>query len=239
LTYLIRYGAMGHVARFRAGPPEGPFHRGQAVVIQSHRGMELGEVLVRFDDVSLPKALGGFESPESDDSAGIESESEPRVLRAAGSEDLARAEEADAFQPARFARCQRILQEEGWPWELLDVEPLLDGQTTVLHYLGPRQIDERALRARFRAACEFDVVFEPIGSEPEGSESEDLDGDHGCGSGCSSGGCESGGGCGRVATADTGLTTASSAPATGEVAHRSHGSCDSCGISRLLAGRRR
>jgi hypothetical protein len=37
VTYLIRYGAMGHVARFRATPHSaGPFHRGQAVVIQSN-----------------------------------------------------------------------------------------------------------------------------------------------------------------------------------------------------------
>ena len=212
MAYLIRYGIMGHVARFCDVPPSaGRFHRGQAVVIQSNRGIELGEVLIRFDPAGLPKSIGGAEPAATDFSGRNETSGEPRVLRAAESEDLARAEDADASQPARFALCQRILQEGGWPWDLVDVEPLLDGHTTVLHYLGPRQIEDATMRARFRVACEFDVVFEPIGGELEGPEPEDLDQDHGCGSGCGSGGCGSGGGCGTAAAPNAGVTAASSA----------------------------
>ena len=142
LTYLIRYGAMGHIARFRAWPQSGgPFHRGQAVVIQSHRGMELGEVLIRIDETALPESNGALEHPETITPAGSRPIGEPRVLRAAGSEDLACAEQIVALRSDRFARCQRIFEEEGWPWELVDVEPLLDGNATVLHYLGPHQLD--------------------------------------------------------------------------------------------------
>jgi hypothetical protein len=243
LTYLIRYGAMGHIARFGAGlPSAGPFHRGQAVVIQSHRGVELGEVLIRIEDARLP----GPQDPESDDSGRIETAGEPRVLRAAGSEDLALAKNAGALQPARFARCQRILQEGGWPWELLDVEPLLDGHTTVLHYLGPRHIADATMLAQFRVACEFDVVFEPVASELEGPESVKPNEDHACGSGCGSGGCGSGGGCGAAASSGAGDTASSTATASGASGHASHGSghashggCESCGISRLMANRRR
>jgi PSP1 C-terminal conserved region len=240
LTYLIRYGAMGHIARFGAGPPsEGPFHRGQAVVIQSHRGMELGEVLIPIEDSRPANSFGGLEDPESDDSGRIETVGEPRVLRAAGSEDLARAKNADALQPARFARCQRILQEGGWPWELLDVEPLLDGHTTVLHYLGPRHIEDATMLAQFRIACEFDVVFEPVASELEGPESVELNEAHGCGSGCGSGGCGSGGGCGVAPSSGAEDSASSSATASGGSGHASHGGCESCGISRLMANRRR
>ena len=214
MTYLIRYGAMGHIARFGAGPESaGLFHRGQSVVIQSHRGMELGEVLIRIDAANPPDSFGGLESPDSDDSGRIETVGEPRVLRAACSEDLARAAQADALQPARFARCQHILEEGGWPWELLDVEPLLDGNTTVLHYLGPRQTDDATMLAQFRIACEFDVVFEPVGDELEGPESAGLDEDHGCGSGCGSGGCGSGGGCGTMAASSGAGLASSSATA--------------------------
>jgi hypothetical protein len=240
VTYLIRYGTMGHIARFRsASPSEGAFDRGQAVVIQSHRGIELGEVLIRFDEPGLPESFGRLEHAKSGDDARIEIAGEPRVLRAAGSEDLARAQEAGELKPARFARCQRILEEGGWPWELLDIEPLLDGQTTVLHYLGPRQIDDATMRARFRVASDFDVVFESAGGELESFESHDHDLDHACGSGCGSGGCGSGGGCGAATSSDTALATASSPTASAPISHRSEVGCASCGIGQLLAGRRR
>jgi hypothetical protein len=240
LTYLIRYGAMGHIARFRANPaPAGPFHRGQSVVVQSHRGLELGEVLILVDNERLPDSFGGLGPLEGDDSDPIETVREPRVLRAAGPEDLARSEQARALQPSRFARCQHILQEGGWPWELLDVEPLLDGHTTVLHYLGPPQIEDATMLALFRVACEFDVVFEPVGSELEGPLSEELNPDHSCGSGCGSGGCGPGGGCGTAARAAADPLSSSSAAASGGSGHASRGGCESCGISRLMAARRR
>ena len=47
------------------------------------------------------------------------------------------------------------------------VEPLLDGRSTVIHYLGPHQIDVAPLRARFRVECDIDVVLEPVGTDSE------------------------------------------------------------------------
>ncbi|MHC5543641.1 hypothetical protein ACYOEI_35905, partial [Singulisphaera rosea] len=42
--YVIRYGLMGRVGRFSSESSD--YQRGQTVVIRSHRGTELGEVLV-------------------------------------------------------------------------------------------------------------------------------------------------------------------------------------------------
>jgi hypothetical protein len=201
--------------------------------------MELGEVLISIDDARAQESFGGLEPPGSRDQGQIEIGSEPRVLRAAGSDDLERANHAGASQPARFARCQRILQEGGWPWELLDVEPLLDGRTTVLHYLGPRHLKDATMLAQFRIACEFDVVFEPVASELDETESVELGEDHGCGSGCGSGGCGSGGGCGVAASSGARDSASSTATASGGGSHAAHAGCESCGISRLMASRRR
>ncbi len=72
-AYLIRYGVMGYVGRFRASPDGiGPLERGQSVVIQTDRGVELGEVLIPLDE------------------AGDSRVGEQRVLRAAGPDDLDR-----------------------------------------------------------------------------------------------------------------------------------------------------
>jgi len=207
-AYLIRYGLMGHVSRFRTSPEcDRSLGRGQAVVIQTERGVELGEVLLPLDGLTL--------APPVD---------RQRVVRPAGPEDLARSRHTETIRPERFALCQRILREGDWPWELVDVEPMLDDQATVLHYFGPHQLDAATLRARFRMTCHFDVVLEPVGPDVE-IEEEDPHSSDDHGGGCGS--CGSGGGCGSCGSEAVGHATSS------------HSGCDSCGISRLMAARGR
>ncbi len=237
-TYLIRYGVMGHIGRFRSHPRcDGPFDRGQAVVIQSHRGIELGEVLVLLDETAALGSWGEVEPGTGNDAASIEADV-PHVLRAASSDDLARAENASESRSRRFSRCRGILEEAGWPWELLDVEPLFDGHATVLHYLGPLQPDEASVRARFRIACDFDIVLEPVGGDLVDDASEAIEEEHGCDDGCGSGGCGSGG-CGVANSSHRGSATASAETARAGEEPAPHGGCASCGISQWKAARRR
>ncbi len=222
-AYLIRYGVMGHVARFRTSPEcGGSLGRGQAVVIQTDRGIELGEVLVLLDEPAS--------APPIDQQS---------VLRPARPEDLAHSRQAESLRADRFALCQRVLREGDWPWELIDVEPTLDDRTTVLHYLGPHHLDAATLRARFRMTCDFDVVLEPVGIDADaedGAWDDDPHGDHehaGCGS------CGSGGGCGSRSEPEPGDgdTTDGSASAAAGCGTSSHSGCASCGISRMMASR--
>ncbi|MGP0070082.1 MAG: PSP1 C-terminal domain-containing protein [Isosphaeraceae bacterium] len=212
-AYLIRYGAMGHVSRFRTSPEcDHPLGRGQPVVIQTDRGVELGEVLLPID--------------ESD---AVPTADRQRVVRPARPEDLDRSRRAEAMRSERFALCQRILREGEWPWELIDVEPTLDDRATVLHYLGPHRLDAATLRARFRMTCDFDVVLEPVGADVGFEEDDDHASAH-HGGGCGSGGCGSGGSGGEVQRPD---------PASAGHTASSHSGCDSCGIGRLMAARGR
>jgi hypothetical protein len=246
LTYLIRYGGMASIARFCAAPESGgPFHRGQTVVVQSQRGIELGEVLIGFDEPSLPDESHRTETHENDDGDSVaiatSTIGQARVLRAAASDDLARATQINDLRPVRFAQCQRIIEEEGWPWEIVDIEPLLDGTATVLHYLGPPPHDAALVRARFRVACDFDVVLEPVGGEPDDFESEDIEDEHGCGSGGSCGSCSHGSeeaAGSKAASPHSCVSDRVPVPEKGETEPASHAGCDSCGIRRLMAGRR-
>jgi cell fate regulator YaaT (PSP1 superfamily) len=186
-SYLIRYGLMGEVGRFAAEPGES-YERGQPVLIRSHRGTELGEVLI--------------EAPEHStftfQAAPIGS---TRILRLAGPDDLERAHRAEQERGDRFDTCQRVFQDGVWPLELIDVEPLLDDRRTVLHYLGAHRLDVTGILAAFRATCDLDIMLQPVGrdltdEELEGSgqvaESAGSCGD--CGH--EGGGCATGGGCG-------------------------------------------
>jgi PSP1 C-terminal conserved region len=242
-SYLIRYGVMRHVGRFSALPVrEGLLERGQLVVIQTDRGVELGEVLIALDDKSTPardlpgKTTSGNNGEESTDSVSIDSS---RVLRVAGADDLSLSKRAEELRSRRFMLCQQILREGNWPWELVDVEPLLDGRATVLHYLGPHQLDVAPLRARFRVECDLDVVLEPVGDDLESEHSASDAHDDGTGGGCGSCGCSDGGGCGSAPAPPPAGHRALPDPSVSGCDPKSHSGCSSCGISRLMAERSR
>jgi hypothetical protein len=175
-AYLIRYGMMRNVGQFSSDT--GGLERGQTVVIRSHRGTELGEVLWE-----VPR---GSDAPLAVGSAA--------VVRSAEHGDREAGHRLMEERHGRFAACARILDDGPWPIELIDVEPLLDEGRTVLHYFGPHNLDVTGLRAIFREQCGLDVVFEPAGrdviDEPDGSQLAEAGCGHGCGScGTDGGGC--------------------------------------------------
>ncbi len=241
-AYLIRYGAMGHIGRFTTFPGcPASLARDQIVVLQTHRGIELGEVLVPVDAMTtIAKtewAHAGSTGNENSSEAPSASVTQPCVLRLASPEDLNRRQQVEELRASRFTLCRRVLQEGNWPWELIDVEPLLDGRATVLHYLGSHQIDVAPVRARFRVACDFDVVLEPVGvdQESEGVESIFHEEDESLAAGCGSGNCGAGG-CGSSANITSGHTTNTDETHTG-CAPASHAGCASCGISKFRTAR--
>lgn len=243
-TYLIRYGIMGHVGRFLPHPGcDTPFQRGQVVVVHSPRGVELGEILFAGVDQSGVRH-GSSDGPnladerrELDSEQGIE---EPEVLRVAGAADLSQARSAAASRASRFALCQSILERADWLWQLLDVEPLLDGRSIVLHYLGPHRLDASLWRARFRAECDLDVVLEPVGLDINDDmtgmteENEDEGAHHGCGN-CDCGDREDG----RTQSDAAGFLPDDAEQQAHGCGSEPHAGCASCGISEMLAARRR
>src|SRR5208337_3898814 len=138
------------------------------------RGVELGEVLVA-PVLSSPPRDAASESREGEAPGSLNRAADaelnldpdrPRLLRLAAPADLEDARRSESLRAERFTLCQRILGDGGWPIELIDVEPLLDQNTTVLHVLGSLDHNLASLRAEFRSRSDFDVLFEPAGSSP-------------------------------------------------------------------------
>ena len=97
---------------FRALPEYGGrLERGQAVVIETDRGIEVGEVLIPLD-----------QSPAVSHRS--------RVLRPAGPGDLACSHRPKAMRPDRLLLCRQGLDVGTWPGELIDVEMTLDDRAT-------------------------------------------------------------------------------------------------------------
>ena len=165
--YLVRYGAVPEVARCQLGPGAAVPSRGDRVVVETHRGPQLGEVLgdVR-SEANHPTAFS------------ILRVAEPADLEIAAKTTQSAAVEFDAWV-ARVTEWQIDLQ-------LIDLERTLDGSKLILYVLNERgpECTKLAIQA---AASGFGIIeVQPVG--PEGLVSQP-----GAGGG---GGCGTGGGCG-------------------------------------------
>jgi hypothetical protein len=97
---------------FRALPEcSGALKRGQVVVIETDRAIEVGEVLIPLD-----------QSPAVSHRS--------RALRPAGPGDLASSRRSEAMRPDRLLLCRQGLDVGTWPGELIDVEMTLDDRAT-------------------------------------------------------------------------------------------------------------
>jgi nitrite reductase (NADH) small subunit/3-phenylpropionate/trans-cinnamate dioxygenase ferredoxin subunit len=173
--FLVRFGAMGHVGKFRAPEPVG-CHRGDRVVVQSSRGLEIGEVLLTAEPDSA--LMAG--QPDS----GV-------LVREFTEDDAVKERLLRDGQLRAFDACRQLLADRNMPVELVDAEQLFDGQTLIFYFLGDPPPALAHITAELARAYETQVQFRPLGS---GLESP-------CGTGC---GSEGGHACGNCGDGDCG-----------------------------------
>ena len=170
--YLIRYGALGWVGLFgTVDKIECQFK--DPVVVQSHRGLELGEVLTTPSD---PKTQKSNEKPTGE------------LLRLAGTAEVSDFRPvADEVVARLVSVSQAALLDADVTAEVVDAELLFDREKAVLYYLGdasPKLTDLREPLANKLSVNS--VEWQSLIEQPSTG---------GCGSGgCSSGGCGSDGG---------------------------------------------
>lgn len=180
-VYLVRIGFAADV--FLAMPviAEMKISRGSDVLVQTPRGVELGEVL-------------GKSTPLAGTSAPLASASAPtlRIIRELTPDDRLLVERLQRYKRDAVRRCQDILAASESTAVLLDVDQLFDGNSLVLHFLGPVDAMGRELT---------DTIVAEYESQVQSIRLSELM-THGCGPGCgseSAGGCGSSGGCASCA----------------------------------------
>ncbi len=171
--YLIRYGAMGWVGHF-GSIDRIDCNRGDHIVIQTSRGVEIGE---------------GLDGPsESSNSGSDEGNQKPagEVLRLLTQEDEQQRASAVVGDGGDILdRCRHLISEQQLPVEVIDCEWLLDRSTVVLYFLGEESPQMQPMADELGNNDEFRVLFQPV-IEPVVQPSESG----GCGSpGCGNGQC--------------------------------------------------
>lgn len=153
---LVRYGAIPEVGRFAYALSEPP-RRGQAVIIESHRGLELGTL--------LEAVRGAARVTPTVDGAIAEEPGLAQVVRLAAPEDI---EEHDALRrdaQSEFARWRERIAAWGLDLELIDVEWTLDRRKQVLYVLGDRGAETTKLALQAAADGLAAVEVQPVGAE--------------------------------------------------------------------------
>jgi cell fate regulator YaaT (PSP1 superfamily) len=184
-AYLVGYGRAGGFALFRAAEPLA-CDRGDAVVVRTRRGLELGQVLCPAGD----RHARLLTTPP-----------EGEVLRPATADDLQSASSRREHEQALFEDCQRLVSEMGLPVAVLDAEVLLDGRHALVQFLAWAEADLTPLAAALTHRHGLEVALENLAppAEEHGSCGKPDCGGGGCDS-CSSGGCATG--CGSGAKVD-------------------------------------
>ena len=167
-VFLVRYGAVPEVSRFVPADDIAP-RRGDPVVVETHRGFQLGSVLERL-------------KPSS---GGTPSESDSRIDRVATADDLAASRQLAKDCDDQFESwCTRIVQ---WNLnlELIDLEWTLDRQKLILYVLCERGPDSTKLALQAAAAGLGIIEVQPVSStglvQPESSGGSCGTGGGGCG----------------------------------------------------------
>jgi len=159
---LVRYGRLGWVALFSATDELNAEH-GDSVVIQTERGLELGELLSNVAEHHV-----GDVSPAGD------------VLRLAGREDL----KVDGTDAVDLDELIETIRHQAAELEPVDAELLIDGRTVVVYCLGEVGQESERIAVFQSKRTGRDIRLSPMfDPEPGGCGSG--------GGGCGSGGCGS------------------------------------------------
>ena len=139
--YLVRIGSLSQVGRFAVAEAL-QLSRHQRVVCRTARGIEVGQVLgvasLRGPEssptessptgASLPRGQTEANQTEANQTDG-------RILRRLTAEDELLWGHLQQLGKETFEQCSQWLEANHVPATLLDVEPLLDGQTLYFHFL--------------------------------------------------------------------------------------------------------
>lgn len=179
MAWLVRYGRTAFVGRFAS---TASFARGATVVVQTPRGLEVGELLCPAPD----------------------GETDGRIRHRLSPDDQSHAEKAEALAQRILATATERIEPAGAL--VLDCEVLFDHSAALLHVVAWEAVDLtprlRTLETEFDIPIRlYDVTQTPIARDPTDCGRPDCGGGD-CGS-CGSEGC---GTCSRGSTSPDELT---------------------------------
>jgi cell fate regulator YaaT (PSP1 superfamily) len=149
--YIARHGAMRLLGEFEAS--EGAaYGRGEEVVLQTERGLELGDVLCE----SNPRAVQLIAEP-----------THGRIVRGLTEDDREQRTRVRQNELNDFETGQRVIAQKSLAMELVDVERLFGGERVVFYFLAEKRVDFRELVKELARTLRTRIEMRQIGVRDE------------------------------------------------------------------------
>jgi cell fate regulator YaaT (PSP1 superfamily) len=166
-TVGVRFGYMRQLGEFTA-PADLKLSCGSAVVVQTDRGIELGEAVLadgcRFGQPVEPEQVERYVAASGADTYQRRS---GRVLRVATSDDLAEAVHIRAGAAAKVAFCRELVARHELPMKLVECEHLLGGERIIFYFMSEGRVDFRALVRDLAHEYQTRIEMRQVGARDE------------------------------------------------------------------------
>jgi cell fate regulator YaaT (PSP1 superfamily) len=169
-SIVVRFGVMRLVGEFPYSGDSKP-GCGSKVVVRTHRGTELGEMLTstcpnagcsksvtRKDMLQYIENSGGKDYPFFE---------KGRVLRIATVEDLNRQASLDAQQHDMLKAARQAVNEIGLPIKVVEAEAILGGEKLTFYFTSEKRVDFRDLVNRLAAQFKTRIEMRQVGARGE------------------------------------------------------------------------
>ncbi|MCS7046837.1 MAG: signal peptidase [Gemmataceae bacterium] len=130
MNRIIRHGVMRLLGEFTPNPPDLNYARGQEVIVQTERGLEIGEVLCE----ATPAAVAYLAEP-----------TRGQILRVMTAEDYAERDRIHQREEVAFRCCNDFIRQRHLQMDLLDVEQLFGGERIIFYFFAEKRVDFREL----------------------------------------------------------------------------------------------
>ncbi|MFQ5423366.1 MAG: stage 0 sporulation family protein [Phycisphaerae bacterium] len=166
-TCAVRYGFMGYIGEFRYAPGM-LFGCGQKVVIQSNRGIEIGEQ-VSLTCTGCDKSVSRQQMMRYVKASGSEylRLKAGRILRAASDQDLAEEQKLNEEAEREMARSRELIAEQGVSMKLVRCEHLFGGERVIFHFMSEERVDFRELVRSLAHEFHTRIEMHQVGSRDE------------------------------------------------------------------------
>jgi cell fate regulator YaaT (PSP1 superfamily) len=145
----VRFKRAGKIYYF--DPAENEIEVGEPVIVETTRGVECGEVVVKPKQVT-----------ENDIVAPLK-----KVIRKATPVDLKQVEINNAKEKEAYHVCQKKIEEHGLPMKLVDVEYTFDANKIIFYFTADGRIDFRELVKDLAAVFRTRIELRQIGVRDE------------------------------------------------------------------------
>ncbi|MEM1183726.1 MAG: regulatory iron-sulfur-containing complex subunit RicT [Planctomycetota bacterium] len=177
-TIVVRYGVMKMVGEFPYRGSEKP-GCGSKMVVQTHRGLEVGEMLTSTcPNSGCSKSVSRQEMLEYIDNSGGRQypfRTDGKVLRVATMEDLDAQSKLEQSRHALRTEAKRRVEAERIPVKIVDAEPILGDERLTIYYTTEEQVDPHRMSDIMRGLHPRRVDVRQVGARDEARISADYE----------------------------------------------------------------